>query len=188
MAYPADPVELRGRARTSRPRSFWEAYLAERTGTYAFRCRRYRAVHRALARHGLADGDIVYDVGAGMCEFGRFLFTQVGWSGRYVAVDGAIDGTDLDEWTPRDDAHAFVAIEVLEHLRDPLCMLALLERRTTKVSVITTPNPETVDVLALDSTHVSPIAADDLRARNWSVRALRLFNSHEDTLLATWVP
>jgi hypothetical protein len=169
-----------------RPRSFWEAYLAGRTGTYEFRSRRYQAVWEALERAGFRNEDILYDVGAGMCEFGRYLFRDCRWHGRYVAVDGAIDGTDLEYWSPPALAHAFVAIEVIEHLMDPARLLEEFERNALKVAVITTPNPATVDVLALDETHVSEVTARQLLKRGWRVHARSLFGKPDDTLVAVW--
>jgi len=97
-------------------------YLAKRVGTYDFRCRRYDIVIERLNEMGVAEHDVVYDLGAGMAEFGRRLYDREFYL-RYVPVDGCIDGTDLNDW--RDDpdlippADVFVAIEVMEHLRDP---------------------------------------------------------------------
>src|SRR6266568_1986073 len=72
-------------------------YLNERKGTYAFRRRRYDAVGRRLLALGLQEGDVVADLGAGRCEFGRYLrleFPQLGLI--YLPFDGAIDGIDFD--------------------------------------------------------------------------------------------
>lgn len=167
-------------------RAEWLAYLGERTGTYEFRCRRYRAVANSLLLAGIQDNDLIYDVGAGMCEFGRYMYQTLNWSGQYVAVDGAIDGTDLETWSPADTAHAFVCIEVIEHLQDPARLLAEFEQKATKVAVVTTPNAETVDVLGMDRTHVSPIRQAMLRARGWYTEAVSLFNRPEDTIIGVW--
>lgn len=167
-------------------REQWEEYLGERTGTYAYRCRRYYAVNKKLKELGFVDGDLIYDVGAGMCEFGRYLFREADWTGRYVPVDGAIDGTELNDWAPPVTAHAFVAIEVIEHLRDPGRMLALMQVQATRGVVVTTPNPETVDVLALDRTHVHPIPVWFLRHFGFEVETVSLFGKPDDTLIGTW--
>lgn len=143
----------RERARRIETRSQWEAYLRARTGNYDMRRARYRAVASHLITCGLDNDDIVVDVGAGWTEFDYFLRTEISWRGRYLAVDGAIDGTDLDAWVPTTPASFFVAIEVLEHLREPLRVLAHMRHLAEKAVVITTPNPATVDVLAIDSTH-----------------------------------
>lgn len=170
----------------TRPREFWEAYLSERTGTYEYRCRRYSAVLDQLRALGFRNDDIVYDVGAGMCEFGRHLYREADWSGRYVPVDGAIDGIDLNWWYPPDRAHVFVAIEVLEHLEAPWNLLQAFENMADRGAVITTPNPDAVDVLALDHTHVTPIGTEYMERRGWSVETKALFGKQNDTLIATW--
>jgi len=168
-------------------RARWLDYLAQRTGSYHFRARRYATVAVELARLGLADGDLVYDVGAGQCEFGKYLYGS-GWTGRYVPVDGAIDGTELDIWRPLVPADFFVAIEVVEHLANPLPMLAHFEGHATKGAVITTPNADVVDVRALDPTHFGPVYRATLEARGWNAYAAPLFGKTDDTLVATWTP
>jgi hypothetical protein len=166
-------------------RQAWLGYLEQRTGTYHYRTRRYAAVCVELERLGLRGGDLLYDVGAGQCEFGKYLYGS-GWTGRYVAVDGAIDGTELERWSPPLPADWLVALELVEHLRHPLVFLAMLEGLSTRGAVITTPNPEVVDVLALDETHLSAIPAEMLRTRGWEVRADALFGKPRDTLIGTW--
>lgn len=160
------------------------AYLGERTGTYEWRCLRYAAAYDRLQTLGLAHGDLIVDVGAGMCDFDRYLRTVQAWDGRYLPVDGAIDGTDLNVWRPHFDADFFVALELIEHLRDPARLLFQLERHAAKGVIVTTPNPEVVDVLAIDRTHVTPVGADELAERGYSVEALRLFGKDADTLIA----
>src|SRR4051794_2907957 len=114
----------------------WEKYLSQRTGTYEFRCRRYHAVYAQLILNGLKPDDLIVDVGAGMCEFDTYL-RSMGWSGRYLPVDGAIDGTDLNGWGPSTRADFFVAIEVLEHLPQPFLLMSLLSMFAEKAVVIT---------------------------------------------------
>lgn len=169
----------------SRTRSFWREYLGERTGTYHFRCRRYAAVWRMM--HRLYDDQLVYDVGAGMCEFGRYLY-QLGWSGQYVPVDGSIDGTDLEHWMPPARVDWFVAIEVIEHLHNADRLLKRMENLCDRGVVITTPNAEEVDVLALDRTHVQAFTPEYFEARNYDVSVLSLFGREKDTIVARWTP
>lgn len=169
-------------------RQQWEAYLEERTGTYEFRCRRYSEVFRELRRLGLRNGDLVYDVGAGYCEFGRHLFREAEWWGRYVPVDGAIDGTNLETWVPPITAHAFVAIEVVEHLLNPDRLLAEFAKHAELGAVVTTPNPATVDVLGMDRTHRSILPRWKFRELGWTTRTVSLFGKPEDTIVAVWSP
>lgn len=161
-------------------------YLAQRRGTYAFRTRRYDAVIDELYGLGVMDWDVVYDLGAGMCEFDRRL-REHEFHLRYVPVDGCIDGTDLNEWTP-PAADAFVVIEVIEHLIAPGVLLERLKRQARKGIVLTTPNAAKVDVLAMDETHRTPFVAADIEVHGFEVTALQLFNDFEDTLLAVWRP
>lgn len=167
---------------TRRARSL--SYLHERTGTYEWRCLRYAAAWDKLEELGLAQHDLVVDVGAGMCELDRYARTVRGFDGRYLPVDGAIDGTDLNVWWPHIEAEFFVALEVIEHLNNPLWLLRQLELRATKGVIVTTPNPDVVDVLAIDETHITPVYGETLTERGYEVEAVRLFSREADTLLA----
>ena len=167
-------------------RADWEAYLAERRGTYDYRCNRYRAVWDECVTLGVADGDLVYDLGAGMCEFGRYIYSQRNWTGRYVPVDGAIDGTNLEAYRLPTEPHIAVAIEVVEHLHTWRSFLDQLQGYTTRGAVITTPNPEAVDVRGMDRTHVSPIERHQLLIRGWRVKTVSLFGTPDDTLIGIY--
>ena len=166
-------------------RARWEAYLAERTGTYEYRTRRYAAVADEMELLGFADGDLVVDVGAGMCEFDRYM-RERGMHPRYVPVDGCIDGTDLNLWRPSLAFDFFVAIETIEHINTPAGMLNAFERKARKGAVLTTPNPERVDVRAMDKTHVSPIDPWWLEERDWRVEKRSFFGQPEDSLLGIY--
>lgn len=172
-------------------REQWLAYLAERTGTYEYRTRRYAAVADKLELLGLEDDDLVVDFGAGMCEFGRYLYRDRGWSGRYLPVDGAIQGADLNGTL--DDfitADFFVAIEVVEHLLSPVHEIAMMLGLARKGVVLTTPHTDALGaefVRAMDETHHTPIYRAWLEDRfglRMSVEELSLFGERNDTLLA----
>lgn len=165
-------------ATQQRDQAYWQQYLAERTGTYEFRCVRYSAVLDRLMLMGFHVRDSVTDVGAGRQEFERFLREQ-GWQGRYLPVDGSIDGTDLDVWHPEVSTDWFVAIEVIEHLHDPGRLVDVLKTQAVRGMCVTTPNPETTDVLGMDRTHVCEIWPDQLDAWNLQWDRATLFASPE---------
>lgn len=164
----------------------WESYRDSRKGTYEFRARtRYKAVADALFRMGLADFHSVMDVGAGSCQFGRYL-REVGFRGLYIPVDAVIDGTDLETWTPAQQPRAnfVVAIEVIEHVSRPMRLLSALRAAALRGIAITTPNPEAVDVLRCDPTHVSVVSPEDLKFHGMNVVRRSWFGVPDDTLLA----
>src|SRR6266568_5097709 len=145
-------------------------YLNERKGTYAFRRRRYDAVARRLLALGLQEGDVVVDLGAGRCEFGRYLRLELRQPSLvYLPFDGAIDGIDFDDFIPLVKADWYVAIEVLEHLHDPWTTLDQISRCARRGIVLTTPNSSEVDTLGMDETHRVPITPQDLLSRGLSV-------------------
>jgi hypothetical protein len=166
---------------TIRDQGYWEQYLSERTGTYEFRCIRYAAVADKLLLMGFGPRDSVMDIGAGRQEFCRFLREQ-GWQGEYTPIDGSIDGTDLDAWVPWSQGLSvpdwMVAIEVIEHLHEPQRMLTLMQMASEGM-VITTPNPETTDVLGMDRTHVTEIWPQDLAIAGLEWERATLFASPE---------
>lgn len=132
---------------------------------------------------GLSDDDLVIDVGAGWTEFDCFL-RELGWRGRYFPVDGSLDGTDLEHWSPPRQAEFIVAIEVLEHLINPWTMLNRLFQNCTKLAAITTPNPATTDVLRMDPTHKTPIREHQLRGMCFDVEVRSFYGQPDDSLLA----
>jgi hypothetical protein len=163
----------------------WMRYMQERRGDYAFRSTtRYRSVACELQAMGLNDSHIIVDVGAGSCQFDHYLRTELGWCGRYLPVDAVLDGTDLETWTPKMPADFFVCIEVLEHLVNPWGLMNAMQDMARIGVVATTPNPATVDVLACDPTHVTPIPATAFWLRGWHVQAESLFGKNGDTLVA----
>ena len=167
-------------------KAHWESYLAGRTGTYEFRCKRYRAVFDQMTEMnaGLLSHGAICDIGAGRQEFLKYCESVPGWSGGYYPVDGSIDGTDLEFWTLPMYSAFNIAIEVLEHLHDPWRLAEDMVQKSWTGAVITTPNPAVVDVLGMDPTHLTPISEADLILRGWSVRVCELFGVEGDSLLA----
>lgn len=141
-----------------------DQYMDDRTGKYEFRAIRYRHAIRAMFANGLDDSMTIFDIGAGMTEFDYCLRREFDWRGRYIPVDGGIDGTDLNSWIPPRDAHWFVALEVLEHLHNWATLVGWMQYYASKGIVVSTPNPLTTDVIAMDPTHVVEIHEHMLRA------------------------
>lgn len=131
-----------------------DAYLGERTGSYEYRAIRYRHAIKAMRAVGLTNDMTIVDVGAGWTEFDYCLRTEFDWRGRYIPVDGGIDGTDIGLWTPPREADWFVALEILEHVHNWKTVAFRMQQWARKGVVFSTPNPETTDVLGMDSTHV----------------------------------
>lgn len=164
-----------------------DAYLAARTGCYAFREVRYRAAAGAMMTHGpLMNDDTLFDVGCGWTEFDYYLREKLKWRGRYIPVDACIDGVDLDRWEPPREAEWFVALEVLEHMEDPRHLLRVMRNASTKGIVLSTPNPATTDVLGMDPTHRTPIPAEWLQRWGFIVQACSFYGERDDSLLAVW--
>lgn len=168
-----------------------DQYLSEREGKYEYRAIRYRAAIRELYAMGLDDSMTVVDVGAGMTEFDYCLRAEFGFRGRYIPIDGGIDGTDIRTWQPRQ-AHFFVALEILEHIEDWRGLMMRMKNAATKGIVLSTPDPRACDVLAMDPTHVVSIHADDLRNMNVGVQRKNFYGSTygdfmgTDSLMGVW--
>lgn len=158
-------------------------YLSERRSTFEFRCNRYRAVEERLKSIGLGVFDMIMDIGAGTQDFFKYMDTTP-WTGLYLPVDGAIDGTDLNVWEPPCYSDFFVAIELLEHIHDPWRLVGLMEKLCHKGVVITTPNSAVVDTLAIDPTHVTPLYEEDFRKRGWQTKIDSIFCKPNDTIIA----
>lgn len=187
-----------------------DAYLNARTGHYEWRCERYDAALEAMHRIGLDDNCTVVDVGAGMGEFGvrmhtgsreseapRFVKGADGeWlpprnhikpsRARYVPVDAAIDGVDLERWAPPRKAEWFVCLEVLEHLRCPSRLMVELTLHATRGVIVSTPNPETTDVLNMDATHRSIVRRKALELARFQVREASFYGKPADSLFGVW--
>lgn len=161
-------------------------YLRARTGCYEWRCARYDSAINVMHGLGLNNRDTVFDVGSGWGEFGARLHSWPGTRSRYIPVDAAIDGTDLDCWTPPQRAEFFVCLEVLEHLRDPGALLGVLTAKADRAVIVSTPNPETTDVLGMDPTHRTPITRELLEVHGFKVSAQSFYGKRDDSLFATW--
>lgn len=165
-------------------------YLDSRTGRYEYRAVRYRAAGYDLARMGLDDSSTIYDIGAGFTEFDYCMRTEFQWRGRYIPIDGGIDGTDLNVWVPPREADFAVALELLEHLNEPDRLVYELQLRVKGI-VASVPNPRTVDVLGIDPTHVTVVTKPMLEGWGFKVAESTFYggvfsNGEPDSLFATW--
>lgn len=169
-----------------------DAYMGERTGRYEWRAVRYRRAIQAMMAFGLDDSMTVFDVGAGMTEFDYCLRAEFNWRGRYIPIDGGIDGTDIHFWTPPREADWFVALELIEHLHNPWQAMTTWAEYATKGIVVSTPNPETTDVLGMDPTHVTEVHKWQLEEAGFVVHEETFYggafsNGLPDSLFGVWV-
>jgi hypothetical protein len=161
----------------------WEHYRDTRKGTYEFRAAtRYAGAANRLFALGMTHAHSLCDVGAGSLQFGQYLHER-GWRGRYAPVDAVLDGTDLETWAA-PPADYFACIEVLEHVRNPYRLLLSMMASARRGVVITTPNPDVIDVINCDPTHVSEVHAFELESLGFIVERVSWFGTPEDTLLA----
>lgn len=166
-------------------------YMDERTGKYEYRAVRYRKAIETMLAEGLDDSMTIFDVGAGMTEFDYCLRVEYGWRGRYIPVDGGIDGTDLEDWFPPRDGHWFVALELLEHLEGWENLVRRMADRATVGMVVSTPNPYTTDVLGMDPTHKRAVYPHELENRGFLVTNETFYggvfsNGEHDSLFGVW--
>lgn len=170
-----------------------DAYLQARTGCYAWRCVRYDAALSVMWSLGLHDDCTVFDVGSGWGEFGARLHTgnmvfDSQSRARYIPIDAANDGTDLETWIPPRRAEFFVALEVLEHLADPEALMSRMIGYTDRAVIVSTPNPETTDVIGMDATHKTPVTREMLMSKGFYVREMSFYGKPRDSLFAVWSP
>lgn len=167
-------------------------YLASRTGKYEYRAVRYARAARAIFDSGhLTDDSTIYDIGAGWTEFDYHMRTRLDWKGRYIPIDGGIDGTDLNYWNPTRDVEFTVALEILEHLEAPRELVRLLQHKTKHRMVVSVPNPRTVDVLGIDPTHVTVVTREMLEGWGFNVVERTFYggvwsNGEPDSLFGVW--
>jgi hypothetical protein len=168
-------------------------YMESRTGKYEFRAVRYRHAIDAMFANGLDDSMTVFDIGAGMTEFDYTLRAEYGWRGRYIPIDGGIGGEahDLNEWVPPRDGHWFVALEILEHLTQWNRLVFEMQNAATRGIVVSTPNPRTTDVIAMDPTHVVEIHPKNLEYLGFEVSEETFYGGvfskgEPDSLFGLW--
>lgn len=153
---------------------------------YLERCARYEIAAERLFTGGLGDRDTLADVGAGYTELDVCLRTGRGWRGRYVPVDRWTGPVDLERWTPPVRWDWIACLEVLEHLHDPHRLLDALLEAAAKGVVVTTPNPDVVDVLAMDPTHVTPLSRGQLADAGFYTSLHNLYGTPDDGICAVW--
>lgn len=166
-------------------------YMDSREGKYEYRAVRYRRAIEAMYDHGLDDSMTIVDVGAGMTEFDYCLRVEYNWRGRYIPVDGGIDGTDLNGWVPPREAHWFVALELFEHLHNWQKLVHRMKEKASQGIVMSTPNPYTTDVLGMDPTHVVAVYPMHLDVMNFKVTNETFYggvfsNGQSDSLFGVW--
>lgn len=179
----------------------WTHYLTpEETptyGTYEQRAPEYDTVANWLMNLGLKDDDLIVDVGAGSCDFDHYLRTSGAWRGRYLPIDGATIGINFNErlpytYLPNAPADWYVAIETLEHIYDPERVVRAMRQRARKGMVVTTPNARSVDVIAVDPTHVIAITPEMLYDWGFTVHKVNFCDrgteEEPDTLVGVWIP
>jgi hypothetical protein len=167
-------------------------YMDERTGKYEYRAVRYRHAIDVMYAHGLDDSMTIVDVGAGMTEFDYTLRAEYNWRGRYIPVDGGIDGTDLNDWVPPREAHWFVALELFEHLHNWPNLAGVMMRKAMKGVIMSTPNPRTTDVIGMDPTHVCEVYPFELEHMGFRVSEETFYggvfsDGQPDSLFGVWL-
>lgn len=166
-------------------------YMDERTGKYEYRAVRYRHAIDTMYAHGLDDTMTIFDVGAGMMEFDYTLRAEYNWRGRYIPIDGGIDGVDLNYWTPPRDGHWFVALELVEHLTRWEFLVKQMQHKASQGIVVSTPNPRTTDVIGMDPTHVVAVQPEHLEYHDFQVTEETFYggvfsNGEPDSLFGVW--
>jgi hypothetical protein len=159
-------------------------YMNSRMGTFEFRAKtRYMKAYCALVSIGLKSEHVLLDIGAGSCQFDHFMRTRFRWMGRYLPVDATLDGTNLNNWKPKAKVDFVVCLETLEHLKVPDRMLRHIRSAAKYGAVVTVPNPDVVDVLRCDPTHVSVVDPGMLLRHGFEVTPVNCFGKKDDTLL-----
>lgn len=155
---------------------------------YAERAARYATAADRLTAGGLCDLHTLADIGAGGTELDYLLRTQHGWRGRYLPVDrwtGPVD-LDLEHWVPPRCWDWFACLEVLEHLADPMRLLNAMCDAAASGVVVTTPNPDVVNVLALDPTHRTPLTREQLASAGLYTSVHNFYGADGDGICGVW--
>lgn len=153
---------------------------------YSERRSRYEVAADRLMAGGLSDRHALVDVGAGHTELDVCLRTAHGWRGRYLPVDRWAGQVDLETWVPPMRWEWAAALEVLEHLHDPFRLLLDLMACATIGIVVTTPNPDVVNVLGMDPAHVTPITRQQLATAGLYTSLHNLYGTQDDGICAVW--
>jgi hypothetical protein len=155
---------------------------------YEERAARYSVAADRLAAGGLCDLHVVADIGAGGTELDYLLRAERGWRGRYVPVDRwtGPEGLDLDRWVPPRRWDWFACLEVLEHLASPMRLLEVMCDAAASGVVVTTPNPDVVDVLALDPTHRTPLTRQQLASAGLYTSVHNFYGADGDGICGAW--
>ena len=161
-----------------------EKYLQARTGKYEWRCIRYNHVYDLMVNMGLNNDDLIIDIGAGYGDMDYFLRHTCHFKGRYLPIDAALDGTDLNLWSPRVIASFIIGMEILEHLDNPYRMMDVMKENSRKGCIATTPNPAVVDVFAMDKTHKVSIPEIDFQRLGWNTYTANCFGKDNDSIIA----
>lgn len=145
-------------------RDRWKHYLwtCPSYGSQQDRVPEYDVTWQILRRGGVTDRDLIVDVGCGDQGLDIYLRRLAAFRGQYLGLDGSIQGIDLNFWEPPHRADWFVALEVIEHLEKPAHIIRRMLRYADKGVIISTPNADVVDVLAVDPTHVTPVGIKDV--------------------------
>jgi hypothetical protein len=162
------------------------AYICADRRPYSERKARYQVASDRLHQSGFSDRDTLLDLGAGGTELDYCLRTEHDWRGRYVPVDGWIDGTDLETWTPPHPPAWFAALEIVEHLQDPQRLIKVMKEHARRGFVLTTPNSAVVDVFAMDSDHVHAFTRTQLQAWGLHTTVHTFYGTPDDGLCGLW--
>lgn len=156
--------------------------------TYDQRQTLYDMVLAGMITNGLAERDLVVDVGAGNCDFDMTL-RRHGWFVRYLPIDVEIDGTDVAQpfWSP-PEADWFVLIDVVEHLRPWKRVVRKCQRAARKGVLVSTADAESVDVLGMHESHVSAVSGDALGRLGFGVARSLIGGGVYLQLNGLWLP
>lgn len=156
------------------------SYVQSRKATYRFRKPRF---DDAAAKLNIQPHSTLLDIGGGNGDFGRAV-SDIGLDCNYINLDGSTTGINLEALTRVGNPDHISCLEVLEHLHHWEHVLDLITHSYAKSAVCSVPNPEAVDVLRCDPTHVSIVPAWAFTSRGWTVEPRSYFGTTSDTLLA----